>query len=288
MIVLKGRNNRSPSLAYKYRLNKHLLLSSHHEELKKYRLRFHPEIDLDGYHRLTPSDWERDLPFIKQIHTYLEQFDFPKTEVPAPERSVELFGDEKRITEHGGKDLLERIGLFERMKILPVSDPLMLAFNPNLMQASIQRHLIVENKTTYQALVDVLVETDFTTLIYGSGSKIIKSIEQFDRQVPIEATHVFYYFGDIDWSGISIWYRLDAKRNVHPALPFYAACLKKKALNGKTAQRQDAVALEAFVTHLVSDDAIRVRRTLGDERYYPQELLKSHELRTIWRESVWT
>jgi len=287
MVRSRGRNTRTPSLAYSYRIQKYLLLDAHHEELKRFRLSLHPSISLDAYYLLSPSEWERNRSDVLKVHSYIERYGFPVTEVPAPERSVELFGNEKTITEDGGKELLERIDLWEAMRIIPVSDPLMFAFNPMKVRNPVQYHLIVENKTTYQALAEVLTATAFTTLIYGSGNKIVKSIEQFDRQIPIEAEHVLYYFGDLDWSGLSIWHRLDRKRTVLPALPFYQACLKKGALVGKTTQRDDERAFESFAAHLETKDARRVREALADGCYYPQELLKTSELQMIWRDAVW-
>jgi hypothetical protein len=89
------------------------------------------------------------------------------------------------------------------LKIIPVSDRLMFALNPRLLQEKKQWHLIVENKTTYQGLLPALKETCFSTLIYGSGNKITGSMELFQNQYPIEAEHIFCYFGDLDKSGIT-------------------------------------------------------------------------------------
>jgi len=116
-------------------------------------------------------------------------------------------------------------------KIVPVSDPLMLAVNPKVLQERTQYHLIVENKTTYQALLPTLRETGFSSLIYGSGNKIVKSIEQFEWQLPMdEAEHTIYYFGDIDRSGFTIWHSLTKRRRVLPAVPFYEGVLDERAV----------------------------------------------------------
>ncbi|MCM3439410.1 Wadjet anti-phage system protein JetD domain-containing protein [Metabacillus halosaccharovorans] len=288
MVKIKGRNTRTPSLAYSYRIHKHMLKRDYHDELKQYRLQLHPTIYLDAYFGIKPSQWKKDLPYLLFIHNYLETKGLPEYEVPAPERSVELVGDEKWITDQQGKELLERIRLWSKLKIIPVSDPLMFAVNPAVLSKQLQKHLIVENKTTYQALVDTLPKTDFSTLIYGSGNKIIKSIEQFERQLPIpNRNHIFYYFGDIDRSGIFIWQRLNEKKPTQPAMPFYSACLDKPSLKGKTNQRMDESAIDTFLTFFSEDEKQTIQSVLNKGHYYPQEVLKTNELQQIWRHSEW-
>jgi hypothetical protein len=288
MVKSKGRNTRTPSLAYTYRIMKQGLTKEYHEELKRYRLRLHSSISLDTYFKLDPSVWGEDLPYLLKIQSFLLSKGFPIYEVPAPERSVELVGNEKWLTDHGGKELLDRVGLWEKMKVMPVSDPLMFALNPHVITNKTQKHLIVENKTTFQALSDVLKDTSFVSLIYGSGNKIIKSIEQFDRQLPLPgAEHHFYYFGDIDRSGIFIWHRLNEKVRVGPAMPFYKACLAKDSLQGKSNQRLDEEAIEEFLLHFSLEEKEHLQSVLENGCYYPQELLKTSELQDIWRQAIW-
>lgn len=282
-----GRTTRFPAVAYRYRIMKVVAKENSYAELHTYNQRFHPAIRLDCYYALPAEAFQQDLPSLEQLNTYLKENHLPSELVPAPERSAELVGNEKWIDEGGGRELLERIRLWELMNIIPVSDPLMMAINTKTLHQPSQIHLIVENKTTYQALLPILSETGFSTLIYGSGNKIIKSIEQFDWQLPIEdVKQTFYYFGDIDRSGLTIWYLLNEKRRVLPAIPFYEACLKKNSFKGKTNQRKDPDAVKGFINEMPSASTLL---TLLDEGfYYPQEILKSVELRAIWREWSWT
>jgi hypothetical protein len=286
MVKSKGRNTRSPSLAYTYRIYAHRIKQDLHEELIKYRLLLHHSIQLDSYFSKEPSVWHNDLPYILLIQKYIEEKGFPDYEVPAPERSVELVGDEKWITDKHGEELLKRVGLWVQLKIIPVAEPLMFAVNPGVFSGKSHHHLIVENKTTFQALVDALPKTVFTTLIYGSGTTIIKSIEQFERQLPItEARHSFYYFGDIDRSGIFIWHSLNKKVPVQLYLPFYRECLRREPLAGKTNQRYDQEAVKEFLIFFSKDETIQLQTMLESGRYFPQEVLKTSELQDIWRQS---
>jgi Uncharacterized protein conserved in bacteria C-term(DUF2220) len=288
MVKSKGRTTRTPSLAFHYRIDKSLLMGDFHKELLHYRNMLHPSIKIDWYYRKDPSVWKNDLPMIMKIDNYLKRYSFPTKPVPAPERSVELVGDEKWITDGGGKELLERIGIFNSLHIIPVSEPLMFAVNPTKVNETTQLHLIVENKTTYQGLLPVLKETSFSTLIYGSGKKVISSIEQFSMQYPVDAHHYFYYFGDIDREGISIWHSLTTKTPVMLALPFYRACLQKDAVAGKEYQKEQAEALKAFLRFFTTEEQSRLKSLFANGMYYPQEILKTHELQQIWRESNWT
>lgn len=287
MVKSKGRTVRTPSLAYEYRIDKSSLFKSLHQDLQHYRNQLHPSINLDEYYRKDPHVWEQDLPFLQKIDRYLKTYGFPKETVPAPERSFELVRDEKWITEKRGKEILERVGLFEKLKIIPVSDPLMFAINPKAIHRKIQFHLIVENKTTYQGLLPALKSTVFSTLIYGCGKKIIQSIEQFPNQYPVEGEHYFFYFGDLDREGVLIWHSLSKIVRIYLARPFYDACLKKPPVEGKDYQRQYKEAQKLFVGLFPENIQKRIDELFSQGKYYPQEILKSNELQQIWREYDW-
>ncbi len=286
MVRSKGRTTRTPSLANQYRIDKSLLLGDYHKELQHYRSLLDPSITIDDYYRMDPSTWKKDLPYILKINDFIRT-SYPSEQVPAPERSYEVLGDEKWISEKGGKELLERISVFGNLKIIPVSDPLMFAINPFKLAEEEQLHLIVENKTTYQALLPTLPETTFSSLIYGSGKKVIKSIEQFPMQYPINAKHQFLYFGDIDREGIGIWYSFNKKQWAPPAIPFYEACLEKEAAEGKEYQKLHEESAEAFYHYFSTEKQAQMRNLLEKGTYLPQETLKTKELQKIWRESNW-
>lgn len=288
MVKTKGRTNRNPSIAFQYRINKSLLSEDFHMELQRYRSIFHSLMSLDFYYGKDPSYWKKDLPYLQKIDRYLKQNNLPSEAVPAPERGYEMVGDEKWIVEKGGKEVLERIELFDKLKIIPVSEPLMFAINPSKLGSPDQLHFIVENKTTYQGLLPVIEETVFSTLIYGCGKAVIKSIEQFSMQFPVQANHQFYYFGDLDREGITIWHLLNQKLEVKLALPFYQACLQKEPAVGKEYQRENKDAMDQFLSFFSDDKKFMINGLFDHGKYFPQETLKTQELQKIWRESNWT
>ncbi|CAM4448585.1 Wadjet anti-phage system protein JetD domain-containing protein [Paenibacillus tarimensis] len=284
-----GRNGKRPSLAYQYRIHKRMLQGDHMRELHQWSARLHPALNLDAYYRLSQEVWRADLPYIEQVDAYLKRGQLPTREAPAPERSYELVRDEKWITEQGGQALLERLGVWEQLKVVPVSDPLMLAANPSVrFDSRTHLHLIVENKTTFQGLLPVLPQLPFSTLIYGCGRKIVGNFGMLRLQYPVQdAEHELYYFGDLDPEGILIWYDLQAKFEVKPALPYYRACLERVPSKGKLNHRWSEAALQAFTAHFDAGESEQIIAMLQDGCYIPQETLRSEELIQIGREAVW-
>lgn len=283
-----GQNGKQPSLAYKYRIQKGKLRKNIHQEIERTRLHIHPSIQIDDYFHLSPQEWHEDLPYIEKINNYIQTVGFPNEEVPAPERSLALVGDEKWIQEKGGQKLLERLRIWDEMKIVPVHDPFSFAINPKVLNRDYHVHLVVENKTTFDGLLGELPNTHFTTLIYGQGYKITKSIEHFSRQLPLEGTHRIYYFGDIDWEGIKIWHLLNEKIEVIPAHVFYEAAVTKQAIPMKKNQRPSQEANDAFFSKFNEKLSAKMLETLENNQYFPQEVLSSKELKEIWRDSIGT
>ncbi|WP_391204634.1 Wadjet anti-phage system protein JetD domain-containing protein [Psychrobacillus sp. L4] len=284
-----GENYKSPSLAFTYRINHNQMKQELQLAIKVAKLSFHPDMYLESYFRLPISQWIEDYPMLEKINLYLQHIGCITEYAPAPERSFEIVGDEKWITEGQGKELLERIQLWDKLLIIPVADPLMFAVNPKMFQEPHHHHLIVENKTTYQGLLPALEESNFTSLIYGSGKKIIKSIENFDYQLPLpQATHTFFYFGDVDLEGTLIWYLLSKKKAVKPALPFYEQCFQNNYAIGKQNHIQNTEAVANFIAHFQPSQQHHMLEMFQNGGYYPQEILKGRELQQIWRDSIWT
>lgn len=90
-----------------------------------------------------------------------------------------------------------------------------------------------------RALLPALSATCFTTLLYGAGFEIVGSFSLFDKQLPLpNVQHTYYYFGDIDFAGISIWYLLHKQQPIELALPFYKAALTHE---GKPIPKQQLI-----------------------------------------------
>lgn len=286
-IKTRGRNYSSPSLFYFYRIDKHLLNKELMEQIQSQQWKVHRSISLSAYYGLTRERFIEDLPYILKVDRFLTEQGFPLEEALAPERSFQLVADEKWIDEKGGRKLLERLKVWEALKISTTPDPLMYALNPARLDAEVHRHLIVENKATFYGLCDSIRETPYTTLVYGCGWKIAGSVKMLPKQLSMEEqTHTYDYFGDMDYEGLSIWFQVYEAVNAKPALPFYEALLRTNRAEGKTNQRRNLQALEHFLTFFSEEDQSKIQGVLKSGGYYPQETLTKEILQEIGRTAI--
>lgn len=146
-----GRTTKSPKIAYRYRVNKHLISSTSRSLLNQDQLAYHPSIKLDGYHSVPVQEYEQDKQWITRIDEYIKQYGFPQEAVPAPE------------------------------------------------------------------------------------------------QYPVNhCEHQFFYFGDLDYEGIRIWYETNKQRPIRPASIFYEALLDMPFVIGKHNQRRNEASVQAL------------------------------------------
>lgn len=283
-----GNNHKPIPLALTYRIIQSQIPAVHLQEIEHYHFLLHPLIKLEIYYSLTASEWKNDLPYILHIDNFLKAQGLPEHEATAPERAYALVGDEKWINEKGGRRVLERVGVWQLMKTVSLPDPLMLAVNARVWGEKISRHLVVENKTPFHALLDYLPDTDFLSLIYGAGWKVTADILLLDKQLGLPNQDAcIFYFGDLDYEGISIWHALDSRRKIIPALAFYRALLAQAPARGKENQICNAEALTHFLSYFLPQEQQQIREILSNGGYYPQEGLSSTELGAIWRGSTW-
>lgn len=260
------------------------------ESIQELQFKVHPVIDLRPYFSTSGKKWLEDKPWIMKIDAYLQKSGLPAIYTNSSERSYEIMQDEKWIDEKGGKALLEKMNLFDKLKIMKTPDPLMFAINRNqlLAKQKTHKHLIVENKATYSGLVDSLSNTNFTTLIYGSGWKIASSLKELDKQLGLnhnEYQHEIYYFGDLDYEGISIFHHVYEKYNVKLAKCFYEAMIQKPFHKGKENQTRNEVAVHHFLQYFGKEEQEVIAYLFQENGYYPQESLTKEELHDIWRKA---
>ncbi|MGN7479553.1 Wadjet anti-phage system protein JetD domain-containing protein [Solibacillus silvestris] len=287
-VKASGVNGKQPPLANTYKINKMSVRLNLHQQVKQLKRTMHPAIWVEYYLTKTTAELEQDLPALQQLNQYLERNDFPQTKALAQERSFEIFHNEKWITENGGKQFLEKVKVWDLLEIWPIADPVSFAINPLKLNDKYLKLLIVENKATFYSLLPALKTSDFTALLYGQGNAINGTIHVLQEQLPLNYDNVlFYYFGDIDAEGITIWHTLQQKNKVKLALPFYRACLQKEAAEGKHYQRQKAEAIELFIHHFNEQEAQKITDALHKGLYYPQEILNAEQLQQIWRNAQW-
>ncbi|RNB82523.1 hypothetical protein EDM59_20425 [Brevibacillus nitrificans] len=278
-----GTNGKNPPLPLTFRIRKAIITEPIKQDIKTSQLRFHPSIRLDSYFRSSQSKWTKDLPYIENVHDYLTHHGIPQEEATAPERSFHITGDEKWIDEKGGRKLLETIGVWERLKIATMPDPLMFAINPRKIQENqnLHRHLVVENKTTYYAILPILQWLPYTTLIYGAGWKVVSGIGNLPGQLGVgeEVSHHFEYFGDLDHEGLAIWYSLYQKCKAVPATALYCTLLQCEPSVGKREQRIKKEAIKSFAAFFSAEEKLHIPSILEKGEYLPQEAITAEALR---------
>jgi Uncharacterized protein conserved in bacteria len=283
----KANNGKKTPLPYKFGINKYELRKEHINNVQRYSLNISSEIDLQEYLNLSEEVWNKDLTYIDKINKYIVKNGLPKDYVTPQERSFHIVGDEKWIGEKGGKKLLDRIKLWEKLNIENGTEPLMLAVNPKQFSKLEYLHLIVENKATFMALIEMLQETEFTSLIFGSGWKVVSNINMLEKQLGIKGNNRLYYFGDLDNEGISIWNSLNEKVPTYLAVEFYRELLKKPCSKGKETQLRKDKALKKFLSFFSNGEKTKIEEILDEVRYLPQEALNKDELKVIWRNGKW-
>lgn len=277
-------NNKSISLYNTYRINKSYFKDQLIEKIQTFKLKSHKDIKVQSYFSKSEREWAKDFPYIQVINNYLNENGFPQREVSSPERSYEIVGDEKWIDEKGGKKLLERLNIFHKLKISYNVDPLMIAVNPKQINNPPYKHMIVENKATFYDFLYNLYKTEFTSLVYGAGWKIVSNIYMLEVQLGLKGyDHRLFYFGDLDYEGISIWESINEKLNVIPAVSFYSGLLNKPSTKGKTNQTKNENGVNKFSTYFSKEESNKIKNLLNQESYYPQEGLNKEEIFKIWR-----
>ncbi|MGL5850481.1 MAG: hypothetical protein ACRCZD_06805 [Phycicoccus sp.] len=183
--------------------------------------------------------------------------------VPHRERSVELFGNEKRL------DALARTKLFTTealtLELLRCyRAPLPLTAQHTGSPGTEPHLLIVENHATYASVLRLARERAAVGQLalavgFGSGNQLPKAIEGVVQLDP-QPLHL-WYFGDLDGDGLAIASsaavaaRLAGLPPLRPAIPLYRALLSTGARQpGKRAYDVDAA---RRLTGWLSDPAVR-------------------------------
>lgn len=267
-------------LPQRFRIHRKILESQKRSNIRELNLGLHPDISLMNYYRLTESDLEKDLPHILKVDEALRLTGLPHHPMTIPELSLWLMGDEKWLTEKGGRELLVRLGIWLTLEPLVTKHPEPLMMAVNLKQVprgnDLLKVLVVENKSTYYAL---LKDTSWHCLVYGAGWKIRGNMRMLPQQLNLpEEKLLVNYFGDLDPEGIRIWRTLFESNpfQVVPAVGLYKKLLKNQWRRGKEKQRLDEVtrrAITSFAGYFSGEVAEELEKQLNERKYIPQEAL---------------
>lgn len=212
------------------------------------------------------------------------------------ERSFQIFADEKHLR-HVERNIIKNLGIeWHVLNCYDTPEPFFyLPFN-RLNRAEDRRHaLIVENKDTFHTLRLIskgellkLNNIDFDILIYGEGKKILSSfpfIKEIGSFMPNNTD--IYYFGDIDYAGISFYIKLQKNNSswiIKPFVELYEAVLdigKDTKAKCKTEQLKDSAVtddISVFLLFFNKYYSQLVSGILNRGFYVPQEALSMYHL----------
>ncbi len=241
-VKARGRNGRRPALYRSYRL------PGPPVERRPAGLEgLHPRIDRAGLRRLSG----RDLDAVRALSAYLFAHPDPagRMAVPRNERSLEIFVDEKFLERRPG--FLRGLGLtLADIHAFETREP----FFHRQLAPEPRAGLILENLSAFESVCRALAAPGPwpwgprpDLVIYGEGSKILRSVE-FAAGFP--RLERLAYFGDLDPEGVRILARLrDRDPLVAPCRELYAGLLGRRRLArplGAGAAADPAVVRRAF------------------------------------------
>ena len=180
------------------------------------------------YYLKHAEDVDKDYEYLLAINNYFAQSLPTDVELSVNERSLLIFNDEKFLSSKNGKKILSKINLsVEDFNVYVVHETFMY-YRHNTKSGNV---LIIENKDTWATFKRNLIKyknifgLEFDAIIFGEGKKIISSFEFIGDEEFNDFNskkNTFYYFGDVDSSGISILYSLMQKYSDYNIVPFMA------------------------------------------------------------------
>lgn len=293
-IKASGQNGRRPPLYNRYKCIRPE--KDYGEVLSKIRL-LHPRFD-HQYYLDHPEQYLAAQEDLEALSTYLwKRSGELKTPMSINERSFSIFGKEKLL-----KSLEKQFSTTFRLQDFTLEDlntyatpePFFEYQSPDVEEGAI---LIIENKDTWYTLRKLMKEEHASTLfdiplkvlLYGEGKKITRQsgrLKEYQEEVLGEGTSTVYYFGDLDYEGISI-YQEAQKKNPEVLLKLltkaYEAMLQevpRKAYPETRDHRIPRADMEAFLVNFSPADQQKILEILEKGQYIPQEILNYSVLKS--------
>jgi hypothetical protein len=169
-------------------------------------------------------DRVQDLDILLRINEFIKSANGRTRMVPMRERSVQLFGDEKRLESLVGSSIFQpgRVSL-DLLRCFPVSPPLVWQKDVSRLRTA-GSLLILENHHTYWSFARWNADSHwYAAVIFGHGKVLEPSVEYLRDILAETGATAIEYFGDIDWDGIRIPLRASAKAIVRGLPPICAA-----------------------------------------------------------------
>ena len=231
--------------------------------------------ELGFWPALRPSQ----LSALRPINDFLLRRRGAFSSVPIKERSLEIFGDEKRLDNmctgdflFGGRLPIAVIGCFRVPQPLPYRK----------VDAPGKSVLVVENHNTYWSFAEWNEATRrYTAVIYGGGENFRLTGRALRQAMQETGASSAEYFGDLDRKGLSI--PLDFNRSVEPGYPTVSAALplyRWLLANGVRREKPECATYVAGLAAawLGAELAAKLEAIWSAGMWLPQEALGTEQL----------
>ncbi len=293
-VKASGLNGRRPVLYNKYRIVK--TEKNYTEALAKIKL-LHARFD-HQYYFTHPMQYLSNAEDIEALSNFLWNRSLELQEpMSINERSYSIFGREKLLKsiEHTFSTYFRMQGFtLENLHTYPTPEPFFEYIHPGSTKGDI---LIVENKDTWYTLRKIMREENkpilfgifFNVLLYGEGKKITREssrLKEYIEEILGEEKPHIYYFGDLDYEGISIYQETKQKNpevELNLLVEAYASMLMEEHQLDYPLTRDNRpprADLESFLSNFNIEQQKKIQWILENGQYIPQEILNHKILRT--------
>lgn len=239
-------------------------------------------------HRAIP--WPPELAFVASlpqvgvlddllaIKRFLAEGGRQRRMVPARERSLEVFGDEKRLDGLTSSVLFRdgRLSL-ELLRCHEVAPPLVWTASPTAAAGA--PVLVLENLHTYESFRRWNLEAGmYSAVAYGHGSEFKATCRDLPRLCGEVGTTVVRYFGDLDVQGlvipvhaVRVLVEARAVVRLEPATRWYAALLERSSR--AVVSDKEQVVTDELISWLPAELRTGARAVLTEGKRLPQELV---------------
>jgi|OM-RGC.v1.004430565 hypothetical protein len=292
-VKASGTNGRRPLLYNRYHIREEK------KETDRHRLiAYHPRICTD-YYSNHPLGHDEDIEYLDMLDAFLKDagmYDTLNLPFSVNERSYQIFRDEKFLTSARGQEFCRRIGLqWGDLGCYPTFEPFFYVIYETVSPLNC---LVVENKDSFFTLkkifnrggnwqksaldlsdrqARVIDGVKLDMLIYGEGKKILHSLKFMEEIPDCRDTGItLYYFGDLDYEGISIYSGLAEAYPEYKIIPFvflYRGLLKISPRPMVKKQRLNDLHLENFLKYFSAEETEVILSVLSQSMYIPQEAL---------------
>lgn len=277
----------SPSVHKKYKI----VIEDNTEILKEMdELRL---LNMDHYKKNT-QEFIEHKPYLIAMNKYFATSMSSGIPLSLNERSLQIFKDEKFLASKIGGKIVANIGrTFDNFNIYRTPE-IFMYYRHHTTSGNV---LVVENKDTWTTFKKHLIKynkilgKEFDAIIFGEGQKILSSF-QFINEAEFNSfnskSNIFYYFGDIDSSGISIMYRFMENYEQYNIIPFmegYDILFDnidtyghKKYHEDKTEKEDTNITKEKIVKCFPNVDVDAIYDFCKESKIIPQEVVNNETL----------